>query len=122
MVRRSGVAAFILSLMLPTAVAAAPTTLGAKPTPGSGPYPTVELSTSSLYFGNRHIGGSATQELTISNLGEGILNVDLGVSGDNASRFIVEDPTAPFQVSPGGQVGVTITYYPNTAESHYAYL
>jgi hypothetical protein len=60
--------------------------------------------------------------MTISNLGEGMLNVDLGVSGDNASRFIVEDPTEPFQVLPGGQVGVTITYYPNTAETHNAYL
>jgi hypothetical protein len=120
MVRKSGVAALVLSLVLAAAAEAAPP-VTARPAPRSGPLPEIQLSTSSLYFGNRHIGGSASQELTISNLGEGMLNVDLGVSGDNPSRFIVEDPPAPFQVSPGGQVGVTITYYPNTVESHFAY-
>lgn len=121
MVRKSAVAAFVLPLILAAAVQAAPP-VTARPVPGSGPLPEIQLSTSSLYFGNRHIGGSASQELTISNLGEGTLNVDLGVSGDNASRFFVEDPPTPFQVSPGGSVGVTITYYPNTAETHFAYL
>ena len=120
-VRKSGVAALVLSLALAAAAEAAPP-VTARPVPGSGPFPEIQISTSSLDFGNRHIGGSTSQELTISNLGEGMLNVDLVVSGDDPSRFVVEDPTEPFQVSPGGQVGVTITYYPNTVETHSAYL
>ena len=121
MVRKSGVATLVLSLALAAAAEAAPP-VAARPVPRSGPYPAIQLSTNSLYFGNRHIGGSTSLELTISNTGEGTLNVDLSVSGDNPSRFIVEDPPEPFQVSPGGQVAVLITYYPNAVGSHSAYL
>jgi hypothetical protein len=102
--------------------AAAPSTAPATGTLGGGDPPDIEVSATSFAFGEVHVFGGADRSLTISNQGPGYLNVDLYLSGAGAPRFFVNGPPTPFQIAPGGQEDLIVSFYPNATGSQEASL
>lgn len=125
MTPRSSAAMFTLSITLAAAACAAPI-LHASPSGreslGGGEPPDIELSTTSLPFGDVHLGGVTIQSVWVSNVGTGHLNVSPSITGGSASQFFFKDPLGSFQVSPGGQQEVMLCFFPSTTGTHEASL
>ncbi|MGB0386792.1 MAG: choice-of-anchor D domain-containing protein [Ardenticatenaceae bacterium] len=78
-----------------------------------GPQPSdIALSADALDFGNVFVGGSSTQQLTLSNNGQGTLSVtDVSVSGGD---FTVDNPGG-FNLAPGATQAINVTFAPGSA-------
>ena len=74
------------------------------------------VSPASLDFGGVRLTTSRDLTFTVSNTGNGLLNVT-GVSSDNA-RFTVPAPALPFTVAPAGTRAVTVRYAPTAETAH----
>ncbi|GEM_PF-6173664 len=81
------------------------------PLTGRGALASINLLPSALSFGNVKIGQSARQTLTVSNPGALPLSVSGVSSGD--PQFTVS--TTQFQVAPGGDQQVAVTFTPTSA-------
>jgi len=81
--------------------------------PSSVSAPDIDVTPTSLAFGNVVVGQSPTQSLTMRNTG----NAPLTVAGftSNNPRFSVVAPAVPLTVAPNGQQPVTVRFSPTTA-------
>ncbi|MGH7186011.1 MAG: choice-of-anchor D domain-containing protein, partial [Pseudomonadota bacterium] len=75
--------------------------------------PSVEVSPSSIDFGNVNVNASADRLITVRNTGTAILNVT-GITSTNP-RFSVAAISSSFIVAPGGQEAIPIRFSPAAA-------
>ncbi len=75
----------------------------------------LRVDQTSLVFGEICNGGSAVQTFTAFNDGNGVLNVQIAISGADAQFFTVE-PTSASLASGGGNQLITVTYRPTGAD------
>lgn len=81
--------------------------------------PEGELSASvtSVDFGEVTLEESATETLTIDNDGDAVLTGSVGlVAGDE--HFTIDDGDGGFTLDPGASQSITVTYAPQSTESH----
>lgn len=116
MTATSRFAACLLSMTLAAGAVSVPQ-LHASPLGGGG-QPNIELSATSLPFGDVHLGGSPILSVTVSNAGSAYLNVSQGITAVGGPQFFLIDPLGPFSVAPGGQVEVSLTFYPSSIGTH----
>lgn len=80
---------------------------------GTGTAPAIQLSASSLSFGQLLINTSSQQTITISNTGTAILNISaIAIVGTNATDFAYTASALPITVAPGASAPVVVTFTP----------
>jgi hypothetical protein len=82
--------------------------------------PDIDVTPTSLNFGNVTVGTSADLTLTVRNVGTATLTVN-SIMSDNA-RFTVVSPIGSFNVAPNGQQFVTVRFGPTAPSMHMAML
>jgi len=80
--------------------------------PSSVIAPDIDVTPTSLSFGNVVVGARPTQSLTVRNTGSAPLTVASFTI--NNPRFSVLEPAVPFMVAPNGQQPVTVRFSPTT--------
>ncbi|MBI3951626.1 MAG: choice-of-anchor D domain-containing protein, partial [Acidobacteria bacterium] len=74
------------------------------------PAPDIDVTPTSLDFGNVTLGQSSNLTLTVRNLGNATLTVN-SITSSN-SQFFVASPALPFTVTAGASVTVTVSFKP----------
>ncbi len=74
--------------------------------------PDVNLSPAALNFGTLTVGGSATLNTQVQNLGSATLNVTAINACSGTSSEFTSSPAAPFSVAAGGSQNLSVTYAP----------
>jgi hypothetical protein len=85
--------------------------------PGAPLDPEIDVTPLTLDFGSLQIGGSASEVITVRNLG----NADLTVSSvtlDSEGEFSLDAPTTPFSVEPGMTREISVGYTAVAEGSH----
>jgi hypothetical protein len=76
------------------------------------PTPSIDLDPASLNFGSIVIGSNATQSTEVENTGTADLNVTAIALCTGTSMEFTWSPAAPFTISPGGSMTLSVTYAP----------
>lgn len=85
--------------------------------------PTVNLSPTSINFGNVSRGSSATKSETVQNTGTGaLINLSWSITGTNANRFSVSSTTCSSTLNPGSSCVLSVTFRPASTGSQTATL
>lgn len=84
--------------------------------PGGLLAPDIDVTPTSLAFGNVSVGQNPTQSLTVRNTGSAELSITRTGITSNRPWFSVVSPTGPFSVAPNAQQTVTVRFSP-TSES-----
>lgn len=81
---------------------------------GTGVRPVLVLTPTALAFGDRAVGSSGTQVVTVTNQGTGTLLISsLTLTGSGRHAFTVS-PNAPFAVPANGTVALMVTFTPTS--------
>ncbi len=85
--------------------------------------PDIDVQPSSLDFGGVQVGSSKTMSVTVSNLGEQVLQItDVSVVGQNANEFSYTTDCLTAPVGPGSSCTVDVTFSPTSEGSKSAEL
>jgi hypothetical protein len=80
---------------------------------GTGNVPAVSLSAASVTFGNQNVGTtSASQAVTLTNTGAGVLTLGISITGANAADFGQTSPSCGASVAPGTSCTINVTFTP----------
>ncbi|HPW39030.1 MAG TPA: choice-of-anchor J domain-containing protein, partial [Candidatus Syntrophosphaera sp.] len=82
--------------------------------------PIFSITPESHDFGSLAIGATASQDFTISNIGEGTLGINSITISTNPMLTLANLPTLPASVAAGQNISFTVNYAPTAAGTHTA--